>query len=236
MLLRHGKINYVLGLEWAELDGGPAAQFVRDVAGTDTRVLFQTVGKRRSGQLIGYTTEVPPKEEGKGKKQPPKAYSLAGVLAQRGEDGIYVLELGSQAWYAVIQGGRLVRHGGEMLMPLREAVAVVTELSRELDIPVYGSGSHLPDAKPFTISDLDNAVRKAKPMELIAPGSGAGQALALGLVLVVVASMFYAGWYFLIRTPTPQMTPEQLAEQERQTYAQSMLASLPQMDADPTWI
>lgn len=235
MLLRHGKTNYLLGLAWSELDGGPPKQFLRDFVGSDMPAMYQVLGNRRDGQLVGYTTDIPTADQGK-KKQTAKAYSLAAVLVARGEDGIYFLELGAEAWYAVIQGGRLMRHGGEMVMPLREAVAVVKELAQQLDVEVFASSSHFASAMPFSVSDLDKARRKAKPMELLSQGSGATQALAMIAVVAVIASMFYAGWYFLIRTPAPKMSPEQLAEQQRQSYAQSMLAGLPQMDADPTWI
>lgn len=230
MLLHHGSTIYLLGLEWVEVDGGSPIQHLREIVGRDGHAFYQVVGSRREGQLIGFTRELPDLGD---KKKAPKAYSLAAVVAARGEDGIYFLEMGTQAWYAVIQGGQLMRTGGEMLMLLDHAIDAVKQLSETLELQVYASSPHFPHAQPFALTDLHRIRHKPAPMRPL-KGSKEGPLSILVFVCVLVG-LGYVGWLLLLRSPTPAASAAELEQQARDQYVQTMLGTLPVLSADADW-
>lgn len=231
MLLQHAGKTYLLGLEWIEVEGGSPVRHLRDLLGADAQGLYQVIGSRRGGQLIGFTRDVP--ELGNQKKGA-KTYSLAAAVAARGRDGIYFLDLGAQGWYAVIQDGQLMRSGGEMLMPLDDATAAVRQLSEALGLPVFTSSALFPDAQAFALQDLDAVRRKPAVMRPL-KGREEGP-LSVLIFLCVLGGLAYGGWYFLLRTPEARLSGAELELQAREQYVQGMLATLPAMETRASWV
>ncbi len=232
MFLQHGKLTYALGLEWAEVEGVSPAQHLRELLGEGAKAYFQVVGSRREGQRVGFVREVP---EATGKSKV-KVLSLAATVAARGEDGIYFLDLGQTGWYAVVQGGELLRASGEMLMPLDHAIDAVQQLASTLDLPIYGSSAKLQGAAAFTLADLDSMRRWPAPMQVLGKGDVQGLVGAV-LLLAVLAGIAYGGWFLFLRSPTPSVSPQQEARLASiRDYTQAMTAAMPKLNPDPAWL
>lgn len=241
MLLRHGPNHYMLGLDWTEFDGGSVQSHLREIVGDTGTAFYQVLGTRRDGQLVGYVDTAPALEgEGKKGKKAPKVYSLAAMIAMRGVDGIYFLDLGEHGWYAVIQGGQLMRGGGEMLMPLAHAIDAVAQLAASLELPVHASAHQFPDATPFSLSELDGQRKKPAPMEALKQGSGTGgasQLVGVIMLLAVLGAIGYGGWYTFLRKPVQTESPGDAAHRQAiQEYTRVMTDVLPRLDESPAWV
>lgn len=233
MLIQHGKVTFVLGLEWIEIEGGSVIQELREHVGKNGVAFYQALGSSREGLRAGFVREVPEIDEKKSRR---KAYSLAAAVAMQNRDGIFFLEVGAdQGWYAVIQGGQLMRGGGEMLMPRAHAIDAVEKLAQSLELRIHATHPYFPDAAPFALSDLDSSLRRLKPMQALKPGSGASPLVGVAVLACVLGGIGFTGWK-MFAPAKPKVSAAQLAQQARDEYAQTMLGVLPTLDSDPAWI
>jgi len=222
-----GKRRYAFGLQWEELESGrtPAAVF-REHAGKDAAGVHAVLSHPDGRKVLGFATA------------PPKGtlYSAAQALAQRAEDGIYVMPINDRGeralWYAIVRDGLIVPSTDTVDAP-DVIVARVDEMRHVANLPLYcaEAGSAWEDAQLFDIDALLSGVK----LKALAPIGKTGQGKLLVLVLLALAAGG-GGWYALQppKRDDAALRAEQ-AWQARRQYLTSLRSAV-QLPTDSGWI
>lgn len=231
-IIDHDKVTYVLGLKWTETEGGDPQAHLRDVVGAQ-QCAFHALGKRRAGQLVGYTPQVE-HFVGKGKKKSPICL-VAAVLAM-GQDGIHVLSIEEGlAWLCVIHDGKLLLtpDGAETVLPIAKAVGSAKEMAKALQLPLYADGCMSEGALPFSLAEITPKQRKGAELRVTSKSNN----LVGGIVLAAVVCGIGYGVMATLADEKPRgSSADTQAAIERETYVNNVSASLPVMESDPSWV
>ena len=229
-VIGHGKVSYALGLKWTETEGGDPQAHLRDIVGSP-RFAFHSFGKRREKQMVGYTTNLEPFTGKKTKS----IVSLVAAVHALNQDGAYVLDLDDgRAWLCVIHNGKVMPtpDGAESILETDRAYAAATRICRSIDVTLRASRP-MDGAEPFSLDMLSGRGKKLATMRVAKSANN----LVGGVVLAaVVAGIGYGAWATFADSTPKGTSAEALAQQERQSYVNSISGSIPQMDQDAEWV